>query len=309
MTRTDPKCFVTCVNVTEAMDVAFSMLQPAERGGISPFPSGLTCRVKMTPEAHAAFVTALLKRLDADPDVLGLVLLGSSSGEPPGPDEFSDHDLFVVTRSGAQERFRNDLGWLPNAADLVLSFRETAHGVRALDRSGHVVEFAVFDLDELDLARVNRYSVPLDKADVRERVRRVQQTTAALQPPDPRWLAGQFLTELAVGAMRYGRGERTSAHLRVRAQAVQHLLGLARLRATADQRGRLDALDVSRRVESVLPEVARAIESAVRAPIPAAIRALLALGQRLAPDLVPPGVPAVLESLIARAEAAAPTVT
>ena len=55
----------------------------------------------MTPEAHAAFVAALLKRLDHDPDVLGLVLLGSSSGEPPAPDAFSDHDLFVVTRPGA----------------------------------------------------------------------------------------------------------------------------------------------------------------------------------------------------------------
>jgi len=256
----------------------------------------------MTPEAHAAFTTALLKRLDADPDVLGLVLLGSSSGEPPLPDVFSDHDLFVVTRPGAQERFRNDLGWLPNAAELVLSFRETAHGVRALDRSGHLVEFAAFDPEELSLARVNRYSVPLDKADVRARMERVQRATLAQTsaPPDPRWLAGQFLTELVVGACRYGRGERLSGHFRVRVNAVQHLLALVRLRASPEARARLDDLDVSRRVETAVPEIAREIDAALLRPVPDAARALLAVGERVFPDLIPPGVPTALERVLAR---------
>ena len=261
----------------------------------------------MTPEAHSAFTAALLKRLDAEADVLGLVLLGSSSGEPPLPDDFSDHDLFVVTRPGAQERFRNDLGWLPNAADLVLSFRETAHGVRALDRTGHLVEFAAFDLDELSLARVNRYSVPLDRADVRARMARVQQETAArtATPPDARWLAGQFLTELLVGAGRYARGERLSGHFRVRVNAVQHLLGLIRLRAAPAERARLDDLDVSRRVEAVLPELGRTLDTALMQPVPGCARALLAVGQGVFPDLIPPGVPAVLDQMLARAEDAA----
>ncbi|MGZ6132921.1 MAG: hypothetical protein ACXWK9_00600 [Myxococcaceae bacterium] len=263
----------------------------------------------MTPEAHAAFITALLKRLDGDPDVLGLVLLGSSSGEPPGADAFSDHDLFVVTRSGAQERFRNDLAWLPNAADLVLTFRETAHGVRALDRNGHLVELAAFDLDELSLARVNRYSVPLDKADVRARMERVHRATAAqtATPPDPRWLAGQFLVELVVGAARYGRGERLSGHFRVRVNAVQHLLGLVRLRASPEARSRLDDLDVSRRVEAALPEIGRAIGEALERPVPEAARALLAIAQGVFPDLIPPGVPRALEQVVLRAETAART--
>lgn len=257
----------------------------------------------MTPEAHAAFTAALLKRLDAEPDVLGLVLLGSSSGRPPLADAFSDHDLFVVTRSGAQERFRTDLGWLPNAAELVLSFRETAHGVRALDRSGHLVEFAAFDLDELSLARVNRYSVPMDKADVRARMARVQEATSAQSatPPDPRWLAGQFLTELVVGAGRYARGERISGHFRVRVNAIQHLLSLVRLRASPEARKRLDDLDVSRRIESVLPDLGRDIDQALLRPVPESARALLAIGQAVFPDLIPPGVPAALEQVLARA--------
>jgi len=262
----------------------------------------LTWRVTMTPETYAAFTTALLKRLDPDPEVLGLVLLGSSSGHPPLPDAFSDHDLFVVTRPGAQEQFRNDLRWLPNAADLVLTFRETAHGVRALDRNGHLVEFAVFDLDELSLARVNRWSVPLDKADVRARMERVQQTTAAqtATTPDPRWLAGQFLVELVVGAGRYGRGEWLSGHFRVRVNAVQHLLALVRLRASPEARSRLDDLDLPRRIESAAPEIAREIDAALLRPVPDAARALLAVGQRVCPDLIPPGVPAALEQVLAQ---------
>lgn len=70
----------------------------------------------MTPDAHAAFTSALVAALGADPDVLGLVLLGSSSGLPPVPDAYSDHDFFVVTRAGAQERFRTTFAWLPTPA-------------------------------------------------------------------------------------------------------------------------------------------------------------------------------------------------
>jgi hypothetical protein len=39
----------------------------------------------MTPDAHAAFTAALVATLTAGPDVVGVVLLGSSSGLPPGP--------------------------------------------------------------------------------------------------------------------------------------------------------------------------------------------------------------------------------
>jgi len=286
--------------------VALWTLRRDSVGKTAPSGEGDVPRHAMTPEAHAAFTAALLQRLDPDADVLGLVLLGSSSGEPPGPDEFSDHDLFVVTRPGAQERFRTDLGWLPNAADLVLSFRETAHGVRALDRNGHLVELAAFDLDELSLARVNRYSVPLDRADVRARMARVRQATAAqtATPPDARWLAGQFLVELLVGAGRWGRGERISGHFRVRAGAVQHLLSLIRMRATDAARATLDDLDPARRVETVAPELAREIDAALMLPLPACARALLAVGRQVAPDLVPPEVPAALEQVLARAEEA-----
>src|SRR5262249_45257236 len=100
----------------------------------------------MTP-AFAAFTAALVARLEADPDVIALVMVGSASGLPPAPDEFSDHDFFVITRTGAQERFRCECAWLPDAESIALSFRDTAHGLKVLYASGHIAEFAVFDLE------------------------------------------------------------------------------------------------------------------------------------------------------------------
>jgi hypothetical protein len=136
---------------------------------------------------------------------------------------------------------------------------------------------------------------------------RVRQATAArtATPPDARWLAGQFLVELLVGASRWGRGERISGHFRVRSGAVQHLLSLIRMRASAEDRARLDDLDPARRVETVAPELAGEIDAALVRQLPACARALLAVGQRVAPDLFPPEVPAALEQVFLRAEEAA----
>ncbi|MCM2333771.1 MAG: hypothetical protein NDI82_07470, partial [Anaeromyxobacteraceae bacterium] len=199
----------------------------------------------MTPEAHRDFTARLVARLAADPDVLGVVTLGSTSGLPPAPDAFSDHDFFVVVRPGAQERLRADLGWLPDPGEVVLAFRETAHGLKVLYRGGHLAEFAVFDPDELALARVNRYAVPLDRSDVAARLAGVRAATAAAAapPPDEAWQAGQLLTNLVVGAGRAARGERLSGHGLVRVGALGHLVALLRARLPAAARAPLDDLD------------------------------------------------------------------
>jgi hypothetical protein len=83
---------------------------------------------------------------------------------------------------------------------------------------------------------------------------------------------------------------------------VAHLLSLIRMRATEEARTKLDDLDPARRVEIVAPELAREIDAALVLPLPACTRALLAVGQRVAPDLVPPGAPAALEQVLVRAE-------
>ena len=94
----------------------------------------------MQRDAYDRLTERLREGLAADARVLGLVALGSMSGEPPAPDEWSDHDFFVITRPGEQERMRTDLSWLPDAGQIALSYRETAHGVKVLYRSAHLLE-------------------------------------------------------------------------------------------------------------------------------------------------------------------------
>ncbi|HQP86093.1 MAG TPA: hypothetical protein PLL76_07535, partial [Thermoanaerobaculia bacterium] len=151
----------------------------------------------MDAAAYSAFTRELARRLGAEPRVVGLVALGSMSGDGPPADDFSDHDFFVVTRSGVQEAFRSDLGWLPGAERAVLVHRETEHGLKVVLDDGHLLELAVFDLEELRVARANRYLVLLDRGGVAERMAAVAAKPA--EAPTDRWLSGQLLGNLLVG--------------------------------------------------------------------------------------------------------------
>jgi hypothetical protein len=232
---------------------------------------------------YSRLTERLWERLACEPDVLGLVALGSMSGEPPLPDAWSDHDFFVVTSHGAQERFRTRLDWLPDPDDVVLSFRETAHGVKALYRSAHLLEFAVFDPDELRLARVNRFRVLLDRADVAARMRAVREESArasAADRPDDGWLLGQLLAALVVGTGRFQRGERLSAHQMVKVAALGHLVRLLARHVPAARPESRDDLDAFRRFEEAWPGLGQEIGEALLREVPEAARALLAVGVR-----------------------------
>lgn len=234
------------------------------------------------------FTARLRERLEADDRVLGLVALGSMSGEPPLADTWSDHDFFVICRPGEQERLRTDLSWLPDASEIVLAFRETAHGLKVLYRSGHLLEFAVFDLDELALARVNRYHTLLDRADVEGRMRQLRERSAREaeeRRPDVRWLSGQFVSALLVGAGRYERGERLAGRASLQG-ALGHLVQLLS-RALPARSDVLDSLDPLRRFERAYPELGSEIEEAMGRAPPEGARVLLRLALRELPARLP----------------------
>ena len=67
----------------------------------------------MDPQAYDAFTAALQESLARRPDVQGLVALGSMAGRDYQPDEYSDHDFFVVVDPASAEPMRQDLSWLP----------------------------------------------------------------------------------------------------------------------------------------------------------------------------------------------------
>ena len=157
-----------------------------------------------------SYFGAITKNLMAFVDQLGkggfvgLVALGSMSGEGPAPDAFSDHDFFVITAPGEQEGFRTGLAWLPRGESAVLVHRETGHGLKVVLPDGHLLEFAVFDLAELRVARANRYRVLLDRGGVAEGMAEV--ASKPVDAHEDRWLSGQLLGNLLVGGGRAARG-------------------------------------------------------------------------------------------------------
>lgn len=232
----------------------------------------------MDAAAYAAFTEALAQRLARDSRVVGLVALGSMSGEGPAPDEFSDHDFFVVTEAGAQERYRSDLSWLPGAERAVLVHRETEHGLKVVLPDGHLLELAVFDLDELRVARANRYRVVLDRGGVAERMAEVAAKPAFA--PESRWLCGQLLGNLLVGGGRAARGEVLSARLFVAGHAAGHLLRLLARHVPPEAEAALDDLDPFRRFERAYPGLGARVNGALAlAPLEASL-ALLDLASR-----------------------------
>lgn len=258
----------------------------------------------MDAAAFAAFTGALSGSLTEDPRIVGLVALGSMSGEGPAPDEFSDHDFFVVTETGLQELFRTDLSWLPGAGDAALVHRETEHGLKVVLPDGHLLEFAVFDRDELLLARANRFRVLLDRGGVAERMAEVAEKPTSA--PESRWLCGQLLGNLLVGGGRAARGELLSARLFVAGHATGHLLRLLARHVPPEAAAPLDDLDPFRRFERAYPALGTRVNAAVALPPLEAALALLDLaGSELAGRLPewPGAAASVVRERLSRAEA------
>ena len=239
------------------------------------------------------FLDALVRRLEVDADVVGLVLAGSSA-ETERRDRWSDHDFLVITADGTPERYRTDLYWLPHADDLGFWFRETPHGLKALYRSGLLVEFAVFDRSEFAACALSHYAVAIDRGGIADLADEVHRRTAARQqdvsahPTAGDALASfrAFLSLVYIGTGRARRGERLSANVFLRDYACGHLLRCARtlLRDSDVRTGGLDPLDPWRRVETVLPDLAAAIDHALARPVEQVGEALLdAADRHLAP--------------------------
>lgn len=198
----------------------------------------------------------LRQKLDDDPRVLGLIAVGSMAQQNTQPDDWSDHDFLVITIHGVQEDMRQDLSWLPRYDDLTFHFRETEHGVKALYRGGHLLEFAVFNEDELQMARLNRYRVLIDKAELTPRLMELELATqdfVAHGRSDPHKRFAEFLMNIFVGVGRQARGEALSARQFIKTYALTHLLHLLRESVPADDVHLLDNLDPFRRFEIVYP--------------------------------------------------------
>lgn len=235
----------------------------------------------MSPEAYHDFTTRLLAWARDNNHIIGLVVLGSMA-DTNRADEWSDHDFWLVTVADYQEHYRAHWEWLPQSQDIVYGFRETAHGVKILYKSGHLLEYAVFDESELRLTRANAYRVLLDKSDIAIQMKQVADATNSLPTPSEQRLWGDLLTHLQVGCGRYARGETLSGHLFVKTYAVQDALHLFIRYTPAEAVMAIDSLDPWRRVHQVYPDLAAQIDALLRLDVPyAAWRLLNLVDQRL----------------------------
>src|ERR1051326_4053809 len=101
----------------------------------------------MDTSAYQSYLDQLKKQLLADPNVLGLIALGSTANLTYR-DQWSDHDFWIITEPGAQTRYLDDEGWLPDADQILLKVRygQTYHTI--LYQNQHKIEYAVFDRQE-----------------------------------------------------------------------------------------------------------------------------------------------------------------
>jgi len=235
----------------------------------------------MQIEAYHRFTEQLTENLERDENILGLVAAGSMAQQDYQPDEWSDHDFFVITQPGAQKHYREAYDWLPHSEEIAWAFQETEHGVKVIYRDGHLLEFAVFDEAELKISRINRYRVLLDRAEISAQMAEsAQKTSATAASESDAYHAGQFLTNILVGMGRYWRGEKLSAHKFIKVNAVHHLVTLLNRHSSSTQRKLSDNLDPTRRFELVHPHLGPELEEIMLLYIPEAAQRLVSLFER-----------------------------
>jgi hypothetical protein len=235
--------------------------------------------MNQSPDAITRFLSfnhSLTLSAEENHDVLGLVLVGSTA-ETFRADEWSDHDFFLVVKPHHGEHFRKDLSWLPEFEKIAFSARETDHGLKVVYDHGQVLEFAVFEDEELELASVNSWAVSVDKENITEPVRAIQARTKPRPfDLDDEW--GLFLATIliAIGAAR--RGELLIAGQGIRTRALNYALGFLRVaRLPLRDTDQLeDNLDRFRRVEVQYPEESKLLNEIMELPVELGAQALLA---------------------------------
>jgi lincosamide nucleotidyltransferase len=241
----------------------------------------------MNSQQYQAFTEALRCNLERDSRVTGLMAAGSMACGSHQPDEWSDHDFWVVVEPSAQEWFHTHNDWLPDSGQIVLWFREPHGGFKALYRNGHLLEFAVTDHPALLQAKVNDYRLLIDRAGLAADLARMHSATAAEfkdSVGDDLCLLGQFITNLLVGMGRYRRGEQLSARQLITFSSLYALLRLIPRHIPTECPEALDNLDPLRRVEAAYPEIGAEINRLLRLDLDQTAVGLIDLADRLLRD-------------------------
>ncbi|WP_119068036.1 hypothetical protein [Aggregatilinea lenta] len=238
----------------------------------------------MNPQQYEAFTCVLVGGLERDPRVVGLMAAGSMAAQSHPPDQWSDHDFWLVVATDAQPDYQGCPDWLPDPAQIVLWFREPHGGFKAMYRDGHLLEYAVSDRAGLLHARVNDYRLLIDRIDLAADLARMHRATveeAQTIAQNEVSLLGQFLTNLLVGIWRLRRGEQLSARQLITVSSLFSLLQIIPRHVPTDHPDALDNLDPLRRVELAYPDLGAEINALLRLDLDRAALGLLDLSDRL----------------------------
>lgn len=227
--------------------------------------------------AFLAYRESLRDNLLQLPHVIGLIFVGSAA-DTSRVDEWSDHDFFVVTKPGTAEAMRQDLSWLPHFEHIVLAPRETSHGLKVIFTDGKVLEFAIFEDAELELAGANDYDVFIDKANIEARMAAIAAKSVPAEFDEVAEFE-LFLCQLLIGVGRARRGELLIAGQHMRSFALTNLLGLIRhwIEPEPETEGIEDNLNRFRRFERQYPVLGQRIEAMLESDAESCAKAMLAL--------------------------------
>jgi len=198
--------------------------------------------------------------------------------------------LFLITKEGLSEQYRQDLSWLPYSDEIAWAPRETDHGLKVAYTFGHVLEFAVFNNSELEMAKVNAAAVTVDRAQVADRVAKLRESSkpAPRANPDSDLKADLelLLTHILIGVGRYRRGETLIAGEQIRAYLVPNLLRLITAWVPVQPGSEVseDNLNRFRRFETRYPQVSAELTAALATDVESAAKAILVMVERLDPN-------------------------
>lgn len=230
-----------------------------------------------TRTPFTAELARIVEAASADPGIVGLVGFGSTA-DTSRADEWSDHDIAVITRAGDEARYRHDLSWLPDSSGIAMSVIDEHDGVTVVFDDGRVIEFGVATIDGFAGWAGNAAAVLIDRGGVAPVVERMLARPAPGDDVDIDRETRIALAKLLIGVGRARRGELLTADHNIRGEALEHLLR-AFAAALPGVRGRLDTLDPRRRFEQVYPELGARIADALRSDPEDAARRLLGLAE------------------------------
>lgn len=242
----------------------------------------------MEPIAFEIYTERLQVALESVEGVIGLVTLGTTA-DPTFRDEWSDHDFWVITETGAQDSLIKDLSWLPDADEIAITVSHGNHRRTVVYRNRHKAEFAVFDVNEALEGKTERYHILFGDDSIAKLMESVHRATieparAVQSKPD----ALENLCVLVWSACeRYWRGEFLSAHQYLHGFAMNQLLSLISVGDNETSDNDKDVLDPRRRLELRSPELAEQVLRVLEKPIPQAAIRLLEIAEKQLKQNVP----------------------